>query len=294
MNKALITGLLLATGALLAAGCHTSKKATDGKSKTGKTAKKDKKKADGKTTDTTAVAVGPGAAALSLADLALAQRLNERAGFSGNFQTFSGKAKAKLDRDGESNEFTANIRIRNGEAIWINISALGGLVNVARIYVTPDSVRLVNFLQKNARLLPFAEAGNLLPFPVTFPDLQALLLGYAPTTTVLEPRGMQTLPDRLLVFNTTAHGEQTHFFSLPDTVLSGYGIMRMTGGKEPLTLSMMLRNFSGDSSLPFYRERTATWQGQGKSGELQLQFDAPQWNSDVSMPFSVPKGYEVE
>lgn len=290
MNKALITGVLLAAGALLVAGCHSAKKATDGKPRTSKVSKKDKKKAGTKITDTTAA---PGTTVLSAADLALAQRLNERAGFSGNFRTFSGRAKARLDRDGESNEFTANIRIRNGEAIWINVSALGGIVNVARIYVTPDSVCMVNFLQKDARLLPFAEAGNLLPFPVSFGDLQALLMGYAPAVTTLQPRGIQALPDRLLVFNAATNSEQTHFFSLPDTVLGGYGISRTTGENETLTLSMMLRNLMGDSSFPFYRERTVTWQGHGKSGELQLNFDAPQWNGDVSMPFLVPKGYEV-
>lgn len=290
MNKALITGLLLAAGALLVAGCHSAKKATDGNPRTSKVSKKDKKKAGTKITDTTAA---PGTTVLSAADLALAQRLNERAGFSGNFRTFSGRAKARLDRDGESNEFTANIRIRNGEAIWINVSALGGIVNVARIYVTPDSVRMVNFLQKAARLLPFAEAGNLLPFPVSFGDLQALLIGYAPATTALQPRGIQALPDRLLVFNVAESGEQTHFFSLPDTVLTGYSISQKSGSAEKVALSMAMHTLSGESGIPFFRERTATWQTGDKNGELQLHFDAPQWNGDLSMPFSVPKGYEV-
>ena len=167
-------------------------------------------------------------------------------------------------------------------------------MNVARVYITPDSVRMVNFLQKNARLLPFSEAGNLLPFPLSFADLEALLIGYAPATAGLQPRGVQALPDRLLVFNTTATGEQTHFFSLPDTALSGYGVALQMKDAEPVAFSMTLRGLLKDGIFPFFRERTATWKSGEKGGELQLSFDNPRWNSDVSMPFSVPKGYDIE
>ena len=285
MNKVWIKGLAALLSLGLLTSCHSSKKATGNA-----TAPKEKKRKKAKT-DTVVIAVPAGP---STADLALARKLNEKALFSGNFQTFSGKAKARLDNNGESNEFSANIRIRKSEAIWINVSALGGLVNVARVYITPDSVRMVNFLQKNARLLPFSEAGNLLPFPLSFADLEALLIGYAPAAAGLQPRGVQALPDRLLVFNTTATGEQTHFFSLPDTVLSGYGVSLQMKDAEPVAFSMALRGLLKDGIFPFFRERTATWQTGEKRGELQLSFDNPQWNGNISTPFSVPKGYNVE
>ncbi len=286
MNKVWITGLAVLFSAGALTSCHSSKKTTGDNTASTKGRKPKKNK-----TDTVVIAVPAGP---TTADLNLAQTLNERATLGPAFRTFSGKAKAKLDNNGESNEFTANIRIRKSEAIWINVSALGGLVNVARLYITPDSVRMVNFLQKSARLLPFADAGSLLPFPLSFPDLEALLIGYAPAATGMQARGVQALPDRLLAFNTTATGEQTHFFSLPDTTLSGYGVSLQLQNAEPVAFAMAFRGLAKDGTFSFFRERTANWQTGEKKGELQLQFDNPQWNSDVSMPFSVPKGYDVE
>lgn len=278
MNKVLITGIFVAAVAVLSGSCHSSKK----------TSSKIGKKGAVTRIDTTGTA-----STTEASDLALACRLNQQAVSFPDFKTFSGKAKAKLDREGESHEFSANIRVRKGEAIWINVSALGGLVNVARLYITPDSVRMINFLQKNARLIPVSEVGNLLPFPVSFGDLQALLLGYAPGAAALQPRRMEANPAQLMVFNTSEPGEQIHFFSLPDSVLTGYSILRTAGG-QTASLSMLLRQLTAEGGFRFHRERTVSWNDAGKEGSLQLHFDAPQWNTNISMPFSVPKGYAVD
>lgn len=94
------------------------------------------------------------------------------------FKTFSGKIKARFEGPEEKQEFTAHIRIRKDSLIWIAITALGGMVPVARIYVTPDSFIFVNQRDNEYSRMSIAQASTLLPAPVSFYTMQNLLIGY--------------------------------------------------------------------------------------------------------------------
>ncbi len=286
MNKLLLAGAFLLLGTVVLVGCHPTKKTAGGKAKTEKTSSRKKKKAKADT----AMAVVPLSPAT--ASDAVSQRLDVLSGVNATFQTFSGKAKAKLTRGDESNEFTANIRIRHGQAIWINIS-LGGIWNVARVYITPDSVRMLNFLQKSAKLLPFSEAGKLLPFPVSFSDLEALLLGYAPAPSAGSSTLILANNGSLELQTTNTNGTaQRIYFALPDTAFRRYEIGSISGAAQAFSLRMAVENPTGDVEHLFYKNRAASWETPAGNGSLMLDFDAPQWDGEVSMPFSVPKNYE--
>src|SRR5471030_3122347 len=42
------------------------------------------------------------------------------------FDTFSGKAKTKLNINGNNNDVTLNIRIKSGQKIWVSVTAIAG------------------------------------------------------------------------------------------------------------------------------------------------------------------------
>lgn len=94
------------------------------------------------------------------------------------FNTFSGKAKTKLDIDGSGNDVTLNIRIQRDQKIWVSITALLGL-EVARAQITPDSIVVINKLQGVYLKKPFSYVYQYAGNQVTFKSLQALLLGNA-------------------------------------------------------------------------------------------------------------------
>src|SRR4051812_39446187 len=50
-----------------------------------------------------------------------------------NYKTFKGKAKMHYDGPDQKQEFTAHFRVKKDSLIWINITALSGVVQVARI-----------------------------------------------------------------------------------------------------------------------------------------------------------------
>lgn len=95
-----------------------------------------------------------------------------------NFNTFSGKAKTKLDIDGNGNDVTLNVRIQHGKKIWVSVTALLG-IEVARAVITPDSILVLNRLQGMYIQKPFGFVYQYAPQQVSYTTLESLLTGNA-------------------------------------------------------------------------------------------------------------------
>ena len=89
-----------------------------------------------------------------------------------DFQTFKGKAKMHYEGSGMRQDFTANFRLAKDSVIWAHITAGMGIVNVARILITPDSFWMVNYMDKSVMAMSAAEAAERLPAAVNFYLLQ--------------------------------------------------------------------------------------------------------------------------
>jgi hypothetical protein len=95
-----------------------------------------------------------------------------------NFNSFTGKAKASLAIDGNSNDCTLNIRIKRDKEIWVSITYLVGF-EVARAMITPDSIIVINRLQGVYLKKPFDYVHSYTDKQVNYTMLQALLVGNA-------------------------------------------------------------------------------------------------------------------
>jgi hypothetical protein len=95
-----------------------------------------------------------------------------------SFNTFAGKAKTKLDINGNSNDVTLNIRIERDKKIWVSITAIFG-VEAARALITPDSILLINRLQGVYLRKPFSYVYKYASNQVNYKTLESLLIGNA-------------------------------------------------------------------------------------------------------------------
>jgi len=95
-----------------------------------------------------------------------------------NFNTFSAKAKASLDINGNTNDCTLNIRISHDKKIWVSVTALLG-IEIARAQITPDSILVINRLQGVYLKKPFSYIYAYANRQVNYAMLQALLTGNA-------------------------------------------------------------------------------------------------------------------
>jgi Domain of unknown function (DUF4292) len=96
------------------------------------------------------------------------------------FNTFGAKAKVHYESGDNSQDFTASFRVRKDSCIWVTITALGGMVQAARVLITPDSVFMINYLDKEISALPLSDVAKVLPVQVDFTSLQNLILGQPP------------------------------------------------------------------------------------------------------------------
>jgi hypothetical protein len=93
------------------------------------------------------------------------------------FEWLSAKLDCEAKTDSSRVAFDVNVRMRRDSVIWLNITdpALG--IRVARVLITTDSVKFVNFLNNTCFRGDFAYLSLLLQTEVDFDMMQSLLVG---------------------------------------------------------------------------------------------------------------------
>jgi hypothetical protein len=94
------------------------------------------------------------------------------------FNSFSGKASAKLNINGKEDNVTMNIRIKSGEGIWISVTAVLG-VEVARAVITPDSIKMMNKLESTYLKKPFDYIYQYSSPQINYRTIESALIGNA-------------------------------------------------------------------------------------------------------------------
>lgn len=203
------------------------------------------------------------------------------------YNTFSGKAKMSYGKM----DFTANFRVQKGRAIWIAASAFGGMVQVARVYITPDSVRIVNYLEKEALLMSIDQAARLVPVPVDFKSLQNLVVG--------EAVGRDGTVTNVTAFGDTwtVQVEDNNYISQLtynkiDTALRMQQLNPQNGAGSQGAIHY--NNYSVIQNIRYPNRRTLNFQNGGQQYDVEMNFTSVEFDSPVDMPFSIPKGYTIK
>ncbi len=207
-----------------------------------------------------------------------------------NFSTFSGKAKMHYQAMGQKNEFTSNFRIKKDEVIWVAVQALGGLVNVARVYVRPDSIFVVNYLQREVYKMPISDINKLLPVPVDFATMQNLIIG-----NVIDKNGTPTdatdfggtmsiqLQDKNLI-------QQITYNKADNTMRT----MQMHTGDNGAQGMIQYGNYEEVSGRKFATSRVINLSNNGEPYYLDMNFSSVAFDQQLDYPFSIPKGYTLK
>ncbi|MBL7718358.1 MAG: DUF4292 domain-containing protein [Flavipsychrobacter sp.] len=205
------------------------------------------------------------------------------------FNTFNAKVKAHFQSPDQKHEFAANIRIEKDKAIWAYITALG-MVNVARIYITPDSFRMINYLEKKVTLMALKDADTLLPIPVDFQYLQNMLMG-----NVLKQSGT--------IIDATDFGGTWSFRAEDEEFIQQYSYNKADTTMRSAQLSskgdagtggmIQLGNHEMHNGQRFSLSRAINMMSQGKAYFLDMTYNKVDFDQPVEFPFSVPRKFEV-
>ena len=206
-----------------------------------------------------------------------------------DFISFSGRAKAQVEFDRQQQDVTLNFRINRDKAIWISVTALLG-IEVARVLITPDSVKILNKLRGEYIHKPFDYIHRYTSAGVTFQILQDLLIANVSTSL------LQT--DQL---TTATSGEELQLVGVKDQLSFQYSL---NTNRRPKVFRLL--PIGTDQSVESYYGKYADISGyefpqnqniQLQAGDIKvnaiLEYTSVRFNDVLELPFSVPARYKV-
>ncbi len=205
------------------------------------------------------------------------------------FNTFSGKAKIDFEGNGQKQDLIAHIRVRKDSLIWASVSAMGGVIQVARVLITPDTIKMVNYLDRKAIVLPMSDAQKLLPAKADFTTLQHLILG-----TVLRKQGTvsaaYTNEQNMVLVVEDSNAIQQANYSLTD---STFTMLQMQSPNENGPVGVVLMSdYQMVDNRKFATKRKIQIQNTNNQFFLGLDFNNVDFDKVLEFPFSIPKNYK--
>ena len=206
------------------------------------------------------------------------------------YKTFSGKAKVRYEGPEEKQEFTAHFRIRKDSLIWIAITGLGGMVQVGRIYITPDSFIFVNQMQSEVTRISLNETAKVLPAKVDFSFLQRLVVGeplrdgnITKVTTSADAWSLQVEDSSYTQFITYNKSDST-IRSSQLHARKGHGQQAMI----EYAAYVLMNNQRVSTS------RMINVQNGNDSHLLDMNFQRSDFDQDLEFPMSIPSTYSLK
>ena len=206
-----------------------------------------------------------------------------------DFRTFSAKVNVDYSgSDGKKYDVNANIRMYKDSAIWIAVNALLG-IDAMRLYVTKDSVKLLDKLNKTYTARSVDYLNEVTSLPLNLYNLQNLIIGnpvfldssivsYSVNNNRIAMLSVGQLFKNLLTLN---EADKTLLHSKLDD----------TDPARNRTADLTYADYESKRGVPFSTKRRIVVTEKNRL-DIKLEFKQYEFNQEVSFPFSIPKNYE--
>lgn len=208
-----------------------------------------------------------------------------------DFKTFSAKVKVDFEgKDGKKNDFNAFVRLKKDSALWIVINWALGL-EAFRVLITPDSVKVLNKLEKVVQLRSVEYLQEVVKIPLTFYELQDLLVGNAVylDSNLVSYKKQDDLVSIVTVGaifkNLTT--VTANDFILQNSKLDDIDVMRAR------TCLITYGDYEVKNGIRFSTFRKITVSEKAKL-DIELNFKQFDFNVELGFPFSIPKNYKYQ
>ncbi len=203
------------------------------------------------------------------------------------YSTFNGKAKTNLEVNNQTFNATLNLRIKHQETIWISVTAFLG-IEVARILITPDRIKIINRIQGEYTDKPFEYIYNFTSEDMGFNEVEALLVGnkmnfafnpdinFFHTSLGYEAQGKYADLDFLMQLATDFSLLQSKLYqqSTNQTLTSNYtDFQEIAGTLIPQNVQILIKAEKLDLNAV-------------------MNYSSLNINEELSFPFQVPSGYK--
>ena len=209
-----------------------------------------------------------------------------------DFRTFSAKVKVQYeDRNGKQPDFNAFIRLQKDSVLWISISATFLSIEAFRIYITPDTIIIINKFGKTVEYHPFNYIESIAHIPLTFSTLQDLILGN-PIYTGDSIVAYRQTENHILIGTVGQLFKNLLTISADNKLLEKSKLDDINIGQNR-TADLTYDNYENNNQFYFstYREITVA---EKTKVDINLQFKQYEFNKELSFPFNIPRNYKTK
>jgi len=205
-----------------------------------------------------------------------------------NFNTFSSKLKIDYNDNKDTRlDFNAFIRMKKDSAIWVSIIAALN-IEAFRVIITPDSITIMNKLERTIQLKPLSFLQELTKVPFDFKTLQDLIIGnpvYLDKNIISytdqgDRISMSTIGDAFKHFITVSKTDLNLLFSKLDDI----------DAARSRTANLSYSEYAAAGNWMFAGLRKISLSEKTKI-DVQLEFKQVEFDKPMSFPFAIPKNY---
>lgn len=199
------------------------------------------------------------------------------------------KARLKFDHNGNTEKASANIRLRRDSAIWMNIKKFG--IEGARILIRPDSVFVINRLDKNYVASDFSFIESQYNLPADFSTIQDLILGNAFFVTQENVESAIKDEAYFLLAENDLPMANVYWLDGRDFLLEKMVFQDVRHNRQ---VTVEQWNYAPAGHLTAFATERKVSLSSPQTGDVVIDFDLSKVKVDepAGMRFSIPAGYE--
>lgn len=209
-----------------------------------------------------------------------------------SFNTFYAKAKVEYqDHNGKQPDFNAFIRLQKDSILWVSISATFLGIEAFRLYITPDTIVILNKLDKTVEKHRFNYVETIAHIPLTFSELQDILIGnpvYLGDSIV----SYRQTENRTMIGTVGAFFKNLLTLSLNTNQLERIKLDDIDLNQNR-TASLLYGDYQKYNDFVFSTSREISVSEKSKV-DIGITFKQYEFNKELSFPFSIPRNYKTK
>jgi hypothetical protein len=211
------------------------------------------------------------------------------------------KLNADVNNNGELNTIKGRVKIRKDSLIWISIKPDVAIIEVFRLKITPDSIHLINYLDKSYLSGDFQLLKSMFKYNINFQTLQNLFTGNANFITSKELYKVSTdsLNSVLSTSSLNEYLEQRKLLQAPpqffqavwvDSLqLAHRNLFYEPESKTEVNLMYSKYQKSNDKLFPGFLLMNII--NEQSNTEIKIEYLKTDFNIPTEFPFSIPASY---
>ena len=204
------------------------------------------------------------------------------------FSTLYIKSSARYADNKQTQNVTAEIRIKKDEQILVSIRFLG--ITMAKALITPKSVNYYEKINGSYFEGDFSSLSQWLGTDLDYTKIQNMLLGKAIDDLTKGKYSASILEKTYRLDDVSNANTKKSFFLDSDTFLVEKQEITQTTEERMIKVAYPDRKLYNEATLPT-SVLINTFQKKGNT-EINLEYNSVSFNEELSFPYSVPNGYK--